>query len=97
MLGWVGLCFFVILCPVAPKASTGSGSGLRCLRRTNSNQYCVGRVFDLCVYFMTGAPEGSTKSISGDAWNRTCDPGLQGIALMHYTTAASIFFAFFPW
>ena len=27
-----------------------------------SNQYWAGRVYDLCVYFMTGTPEGSTKS-----------------------------------
>ena len=28
-----------------------------------SNQYWVGRVYDLFAYFMTGAPEGSTKSV----------------------------------
>ena len=28
----------------------------------------------LCVYFMTGAPEGSTESISGEARDRTCSP-----------------------
>ena len=27
-----------------------------------SNQYWAGRVYDLCVYFMTGAPEGLTES-----------------------------------
>ena len=27
-----------------------------------SNQYWAGRVYDLCVYFMTGTPEGSTES-----------------------------------
>ena len=26
------------------------------------NQYWAGRVYDLCVYYMTGTPEGSTKS-----------------------------------
>ena len=26
------------------------------------NQYWAGRVLDLCVYYMTGAPEGSTES-----------------------------------
>ena len=27
-----------------------------------SNQYWAGRVYDLCVYFMRGTPEGSTES-----------------------------------
>ena len=27
-----------------------------------SNQYLAGRVYDLCVYFMTGTLEGSTES-----------------------------------
>ena len=27
-----------------------------------SNQYWAGRVYNLCVYFMTGTPEGSTES-----------------------------------
>ena len=27
-----------------------------------SNQYWAGTVYDLCVYFMTGTPEGSTES-----------------------------------
>ena len=26
-----------------------------------SNQYWAGRVYDLCVYYMTGTPEGSTE------------------------------------
>ena len=26
------------------------------------NQYWAGRVYDLCVYYMTGTPEGSTES-----------------------------------
>ena len=25
-----------------------------------SNQYWAGRVYDLCVYYMTGTPEGSS-------------------------------------
>ena len=25
------------------------------------NQYWAGRVYDLCVYYMTGTPEGSTE------------------------------------
>ena len=27
------------------------------------NQYWAGRVYDLCVYYMTGAPEGSPKVV----------------------------------
>ena len=42
----------------------------------------AGRVYDLCVYYMTGAPEGSQKVVLcggllwfyGEAGNRTCDP-----------------------
>ena len=41
----------------------------------------AGRVYDLCVYYMTGAPEGSPKVVFyvalwfyGEAGNRTCDP-----------------------
>ena len=26
------------------------------------NQYWAGRVYDLCAYYMTGTPEGSTES-----------------------------------
>ena len=42
----------------------------------------AGRVYDLCVYYMTGAPEGSPKVVLcgffflwfyGEAGNRTCD------------------------
>ena len=38
----------------------------------SSNQYRAGRFYDLCVYFMTRAPEGSTENGSGEAGNRTC-------------------------
>ena len=27
-----------------------------------SSQYWAGRVYDLCVYYVTGTPEGSTES-----------------------------------
>ena len=27
------------------------------------HQYWAGRVYDLCVYYMTGTPEGSTESV----------------------------------
>ena len=40
----------------------------------------------LCVYFMTGTPKGSTESDSGEARFKPAIPGLQGIALIHYTT-----------
>ena len=33
-----------------------------CVFSLGSNQYWAGRVYDLCVYFMTGTPEGSTES-----------------------------------
>ena len=26
------------------------------------NQYWAGRVYDLCIYYMTGTPKGSTES-----------------------------------
>ena len=32
------------------------------------NQYWAGRVYDLCVYCMTGTPEGSTES--GFMWKK---------------------------
>ena len=31
-----------------------------------SNQNWAGRVYDLCVYYMTGTPEGSTESVKID-------------------------------
>ena len=41
----------------------------------------AGRVYDLCVYYMTGTPKGSPKVVLcvflwfyGEAGNRTCDP-----------------------
>ena len=39
-----------------------------------SNQYRAGRVYGLYVYYMTGAPEGSTESGTGKAGIRSCDP-----------------------
>ena len=39
-----------------------------------SNQYRAERVYDLCVYFMAGTPEGSIESGSGEAGNQTSDP-----------------------
>ena len=54
------------------------------------NQYWAGRVYDLCVYYMTGTPEGSTESgFMEKPGIEPATPGLQGIALIHYTTGAS--------
>ena len=54
------------------------------------NQYWAGRVYDLCVYFMTGTAEGSTESgFMEKPGFEPATPGLQGIALIHYTTGAS--------
>ena len=54
------------------------------------NQYWAGRVYDLCVYYMTGTPEGSTESgFIGKPGIEPATPGLQGIALIHLTTGAS--------
>ena len=54
------------------------------------NQYWAGRVYDLCVYYMTGTPYGSTESgFMKKPGIEPATPGLQGIALIHYTTGAS--------
>ena len=50
------------------------------------NQYWSVRVYDLCVNYMTGTPEGSTKSgFMEKPGIKPATPGLQGIALIHYT------------
>ena len=38
------------------------------------NQYWAGRVYDLCVYYMTGTPEAQPKVVLWGAGNRTCNP-----------------------
>ena len=44
------------------------------------NQYWAGRVYDLCVYYMTGTPEGSTKSgFMEKPGIEPATPGLQGM------------------
>ena len=54
------------------------------------NQYWARRVYDLCVYYMTGTPEGSTESgFMEKPGIEPATPGLRGIALIHYTTGAS--------
>ena len=51
------------------------------------NQHWAGRVYYLCVYYMTGTPEGSTQSgFLEKPGIEPATPGLQGIALIHYTT-----------
>ena len=47
----------------------------------------------MCVYYMTGTPEGSTESgFMEKPGIEPATPGLQGIALIHYTTEASLNF-----
>ena len=47
-----------------------------------SNQYWTGRVYSLCVYFMTGTPEGSLESAFMEKSGiETTTPGLQDIGL----------------
>ena len=44
----------------------------------------------MCVYYMTGIPEGSTESGFMEKQGiEPATPGLQGIALIHYATEAS--------
>ena len=46
--------------------------------------------FKICVGFISGTPEGSTESgFMEKPGIERATPGLQGIALIHYTTAAS--------
>ena len=53
------------------------------------NQYWAGSVYDWCVYYMTGTPEGSTESgFMEKPGIEPATPGLQGIVLIHYTTGA---------
>ena len=41
----------------------------------------------MCVYYMTGTPEGSTeRGFMEKPGIEPATPGLQGIALIHYTT-----------
>ena len=55
------------------------------------NQYWAGRVYDLCVHYMTGDPEGSTESgFMEKPEIEPATPGLQGIALIHYTSGPTV-------
>ena len=48
-----------------------------------------GGFYDLFVYYMTGTPEGSTESgFREKPGTKPATTGLQGIALIHYTTGA---------
>ena len=38
------------------------------------NQYWAGRVYDLCVYYMTGTPEGSPKVVLWRSWESNLRP-----------------------
>ena len=50
----------------------------------------------MCVYYMKETPEGSTESgFMEKPGIEPATPGLQGIALIHYTTEAC--FLAFPW
>ena len=47
--------------------------------------------FKICVGFITGTPKGSPKVVFMEKPGiEPATPGLQGIALIHYTTAASL-------
>ena len=76
-----------------PEGSTESGLRKKttfCGFSMGRNQYWAWRVYDLCVYYMTGTPEGSTESgFMEKPGIEPATPGLQGIALIHYTTGAS--------
>ena len=49
-----------------------------------SSQYWAGRVYGLCLYFMTGATKGSTESgFMGKPINRTCDPWFTRQLVIH--------------
>ena len=53
-----------------------------------SNQYWARRDYGLCVYFITGAPEGSTEMRVEKAGIDSATPGLQGKTHIHYTRVA---------
>ena len=45
----------------------------------------------ICVGFITGTPKGSPKGVLMEKPGiEPATPGLQGIALIHYTTVASL-------
>ena len=64
---------------------------MECYRYTPDESFCgfsMGR--NQCVYYMTGTPEGSTKSgFMEKPGIEPATPGLQP-ALIHFTTGASV-------
>ena len=48
-----------------------------------SSESWTGRVYDLCVYFMTGTPE----VVYGEAGKRACDPWITRYRFIPYTMA----------
>ena len=58
-------------------------------------QYWAGRVYDLCVYFMTGTPKGSTESgFIEKPGTEPATPGLQDMSLS--PTPRRHFFIYIP-
>ena len=60
---WDGLLFSIFYYLI----NSGSSQGfcickIFCGFSMGRNQYWAGRVYDLCVNYMTGTPEGSTES-----------------------------------
>ena len=48
----------------------------------SSKTFCGGRVYDLCVYYIRGTPEGSTESgFMEKPGIKSATPGLQDIGL----------------
>ena len=52
------------------------------------NQYWAMGVYDMCVYYMTGTLKAQPKVFFFKPGIEPATPGLQGIALIHYTTGA---------
>ena len=53
-----------------------------------SNQYWAGRVYDLCVYYDGNSRRLTESGFMEKPGIEPATPGLQGIALIHYTTGA---------
>ena len=80
---------FTVIPPLSSTLPSGKKKTF-CGFSMGRNQYWAGRVYDLCVYYMTGTPEGSTESgLMEKPGIEPTTPGLQGIALIHYTMGAS--------
>ena len=63
-------------------AASHPGSLAFCGFSMGSNEYWAGRDYDLCVYYMTGTPEGSTESgLIEKPGIEPVTPGLQDIGL----------------